>query len=86
MSCAVRRHRTPAGGRFAWQLSFRPLCWVGSYAAFGGKALATQRVWRILLNISRVRVQSAAGPHGWCRSPYPHAHRAAASGTGREGR
>ena len=24
-SCAVQRHRTPAGGRPAWQLSFQPV-------------------------------------------------------------
>jgi len=29
-SRAVRRHRTPAGSRPAWQLSFQPLRWVRS--------------------------------------------------------
>ena len=51
----------------------------------GGKALAAQHIWRILLNISRVRVWSPA-THGACFSPCPHAHRATTPGTGWAGR
>ena len=48
----------------------------------GGKALAAQHILRTLLNMSRTRVRSAAGPHGGCRSPC--AHRTTAPGEGLE--
>ena len=53
----------------------------GSHVELDGKALATQHIWRILLNISRVRIRSPA-THRGCLSPCPYAHWATAPGTG----
>ena len=53
----------------------------GSYVELSGKALATQHIWRILLNISHARVRSAAGSQRGCRSLCQPAGHATGPGT-----